>query len=444
MSSDDYQASITKTRSKHFASSETLGEAKLYTRQNTIAMTWKTEMLNALDNELLHDVRLVGTDHCEVPCSKVVLAIRSSIFQKMFFGDFRERNSDLVCLNYSSIVLKLIVRYYYSNDIDLGIFLDRESLTDEQAMLLVQLRDAANYFEIPELFDHVSSEIGLCVFHRDEVECVCSILSELAMRAVEGGSFWDVFIELIKAKPERCLLPKRCSEANKGAIMCSPRLLRKILEEVDDSFLAVRCLQQWFDQEKYTQLDIEGGYRVDETEKQGLWEFAKRVNLKMLTPAQLSQIKPCSIFTIEQLYTAFVFNGFSQLKINSPAARMSPERLKGKTMVYVSGAGVNCLNGFYEQKGQRFTKKGKYGDLLCDFCIARRRYGWSISIYPEDEMVSWIHMYKAPLPTAKYTKKKNINIPFTFWTCLDGKAPAPYVVAIDYSNQATTLQSSQS
>eukprot|EP00980_Cylindrotheca_fusiformis_P031342 scaffold26203_cov127-Cylindrotheca_fusiformis.AAC.1 len=106
-------------------------------------MTWKSDTLAALEDEALHDIRLLGTDNVEIPCTKFALATRSTIFKKMFFGDFKERDSELVSLNYCSTVLKVLVKYCYSDELDLDLILDAESLTDKEAMLLVELRDAA-------------------------------------------------------------------------------------------------------------------------------------------------------------------------------------------------------------------------------------------------------------------------------------------------------------
>jgi hypothetical protein len=395
-------------------------------------MTWKSDMLDALDDETLHDVRLLGTDNVEIACTKFMLASRSPVFKKMFFGEFRERDSDRVSLNYCSTVLKVLVKYCYSDELDLDLILDAESLTDKEAMLLVQLRDAANYFELQEVADHISKEIGESVFHNDEVGCVCAILGELTMRIDDEGAFWDMFLQLAVNKAEECLLPKDFPEANNGAIICPPRLLRKILEKVDDTFVVVRCLQKWFGEEN-KEKDDEG---KPNTEKQPLLDIAKRLDLKRLTTSQLSKIKPCSVFSMQQLYEAFVHHGSIPLTPSS----VSPYRC----VVYVSGAGVQCLNGFYEspfgvKKGVYFVKKGTYGDLDCTFTVQMNFESkkWTISIIPSGENDVALTMYeesscgssRAPLVGMQK------NTPFTFWKCLDGKAPAPYVAMIDLSSR---------
>jgi hypothetical protein len=79
--------------------------------------------------------------------------------------------------------------------------------------------------------------------------CVCAILTELTFRIADKGAFWDMFLQIAINKAEECLLPKDFPETNSGAMVCPPRLLRKIIENVDDTFVVVQCLQKWFGEE---------------------------------------------------------------------------------------------------------------------------------------------------------------------------------------------------
>jgi hypothetical protein len=218
-------------------------------------------------------------------------------------------------------------------------------------------------------------------------------------------------------------------------MICPPLLLRKILENVDDTFVVVRCLQKWFGEEN-KEKDDEG---KPNTDKQALLDIAKRLDLKRLTPSQLSKIKPCSVFSMDQLYAALVHHGSIPPTPSSPLP-VSPY----KGVVYVSGAGVECLNGSYEspflvqgKKGAYFVKKGTYGDLDCIFTVQiSKSKKWTISIIPSGENNAALTMYEeSSCGSSGATERKQKNIPFTFWKCLDGKAPAPYVAMIDLSSK---------
>lgn len=143
------------------------------------------DMLVALEEDVFHDVTLVGIGGEEVPATKAILAIRSPVFRRMFFGNFQERTSDRVSLNYPAVVLKVLVKYCYTDELDLDLlYLDEEApasganpnpgrgvsdpesrspsndagdcgLTDEEAVWMIQLRDAANYLEFYDIPEHL-------------------------------------------------------------------------------------------------------------------------------------------------------------------------------------------------------------------------------------------------------------------------------------------------
>eukprot|EP00980_Cylindrotheca_fusiformis_P015961 scaffold4683_cov112-Cylindrotheca_fusiformis.AAC.2 len=392
-------------------------------------MPWKSDMLAAFEDETLHDIRLVGTDNMEIPCSKFVLATRSMIFKKMFFGDFKERNSDLVSLNYCSTVLKVLVKYCYSDELDLDFILDAESLTDNEAMLLVELRDAAKYFEIPEVANHIAKKLGESVFHDGQLGCVCAILTELTVRVDDEGAFWNMFEQLVTKRADECLFPKDSLVANQGVTLFSPRLLRKILENVSDTYVAVCCLKKWFRNAKETGDDV----NESSADIQALMALSKRLNLTSLSLQQLSKIEPCSVFSMQRLYEALVYHG----------AHPTPQRLffPPSTFVYVSGAGVECLNGYYLYAMNcgfgKFFKYDKYGDLRCECTIevdsASKTWAINVTPYPANglDKITPLKMYEhisdGSIPEGK---EKEYKIPFNCWKCLDGKAPAPYVAMI--------------
>ena len=116
----------------------------------------------------------MGTDDStEIPPTKFLLAIQSPVFERMFFGDFGERHQDKVRLDYPSAVLKVLVHYCYSNEIVLPDLIytkdDPTQFSDEEAVLMVQLRAAANYFELIDLYKKTSEELGKLILNHDNV-----------------------------------------------------------------------------------------------------------------------------------------------------------------------------------------------------------------------------------------------------------------------------------
>jgi len=376
-------------------------------------MSCQRDLRDAMDDEAFMDITLVGTDNAEVPCTKFVLATRSPIFKKMFFGGFQEQQSDRAYLDYPSVILKILVKYCYSDEVDLDFILEAECLTDQEAISLVQLRDAARYFELNDVANHIEREIGEAVFQNKETGCVCAILSELMNRIDDEGPFWDMFLQLVIHKPEECLIPNGPSETNQGAMVCHPRLLSKLLDKVADKYVVVRCLQKWF----------EDGC-MEEESNADLLQVSKNIDLKELSPCQLSSIKPSPLFPMARIYEAFVHHG---------ARTKAPQSQGTNSVIYVSGSGVKAVNGYYYNVSSIFPstfhlyqKEGMYGEMKCHFEVklSSEDCKWTISAIPKGYNSVPLHMYEA-------SSTEGAQPPFKFWKCVEGTEPAPLVAMID-------------
>ncbi|KAL3934724.1 MAG: hypothetical protein SGBAC_009624 [Bacillariaceae sp.] len=373
-------------------------------------MACQRDLLEAMEDEAFVDITLVGTDSLEVPCNKFMLGTRSPIFKKMFFAGFQEKNK--VCLDYPSVVLKVLVKYCYSDEVDLGLILvhEDESLTDQEATTLVQLRDAARYFELLDVANQFEKEIGDLVFQDKQTGCVCAILSELMHRIDDEGPFWDVFLQLAIHKPEECLLPKSPSEVNQGAMACHPLLLAKLLDMLDDTNVVVRCLAKWFDNAS-----------IEEEYNESLVKISKEVDLKELSLVQLSTIEPSPLFPMPRIYEALIYHG---------KRAEAQEQGSINNVVYVSGSGVKGLNGYYYQPffifSNTYQKEGMYGEIACHFevkCLPRDAK-WTISVIPKEKNSVPLNMYEA-------LSTETVQPPFKRWECVEGAGPAPLVVMIN-------------
>ena len=389
-------------------------------------------MLTALGEDSFHDVRLVGTDNKEVPANKFMLATRSQIFKTMFFGDFRESKSETVPLNYSSSVLTVLVKYCYSDELDLSTLFGEKPeccLSDEEAISLVQLLDAANYLQFEELLAIVSSTLCGFVLKQETIGCVCAVLTELMARGGEGSVMWRMMMAAVHESPKKALLPTR-KERNKGVVQCSPGLLRKLLDQVNDQFIVVRCIQEWF--KEHPDKADEGETKDSVEEERALIKTAKEVNLKSFKPYQLSQIKPCSVFEMERLFEAYVYHGSIQRvpSKSPPSTSREPESFS----VLVVGSGVECLNGTYlkpffgsSENRRVYHKSGKYGGLESTFTIEGKKKKWTISVSPLvstfAEEAKKLRMYEAEVSDMALFS-------FASWRCCDGEAPAPYVAML--------------
>lgn len=381
-------------------------------------MTLKKDMLLALDEEVFQDVMLTGTDHVDVPATKAVLAIRSPVFKRMFFGGFQETNGDRVALDYPSLVLKVLVKYCYSDELDLDmIYTDNacDGLTDEEAVLMVQLRDAANYFELPELHLSISNELGESICQKGENMCVCAVLSELFVRGETEGPLWTILVYILDAEPGKCLLPE--SEWNHGVASCSALLLFKILTPSVEPFAAVKAIQQW-NQINSTQASTD--------DLATLQKMADAVEIDSMPSNQLAQIKPCGLFAMEKLHQAFVQRGSMEQGVESTSVSLKAMTRPNQLLVaHIQGAGIESVNGFYKDTGNlfgiNFSKSGLYGDVLSIFELTYTEdKTWQVRVRAQEQTFHQFVLYES-------CSVEKCNAPFAAWHCRDGKAPTPYI-----------------
>jgi hypothetical protein len=102
-----------------------------------------------LTDSRITDVELEGDDGVRLPGCKGLLAARSEVFERMLLGQFAESSEAVVKVGYPGDVLKKIVRYCYTDDVDLTE--SDDSGKKEFIHQLLLLADAANYFELSQL-----------------------------------------------------------------------------------------------------------------------------------------------------------------------------------------------------------------------------------------------------------------------------------------------------
>ena len=155
--------------------------------------------------------------------------------------------------------------------------------------------------------------------------------------------------------------------------------------------------------------------------------MSKKIEFKEFSSYQLSQIKPCSLFLMEQIYDALVHN--ASMQGVDGAVPPSPKVIES-SFVYVAGAGVECINGTYEKiKDKLYRKEAKYGEM--DSVISMRRSksrGWVFEVMPKGgtNLVPLV-MYEE----ASSDYSESLDVPFGLWKVCEGKMPLPYVAVVE-------------
>lgn len=294
----------------------------------------------------LKDVELIGSDGRGVLASKAVLSLRSVVFRRMFFGEFREGTESrcVVPLDYPSSVVSMVVKYCYTDVINYDdLTVGDDCTTGDEAVAMVQLRDFANYLDLVELYRHVSDDLAGMLLSatrckRNEVDLgyMCRLLEELMVREGTGGPLWSTCMELIEEFPESCLLPK--NKEYKGVQCCSFNLLETIFVSIGKKMrpdVAAKALQLW-NKNNSSSLQEE----LDLSEK--IMRLADGVDLESMEATKFVGIDPCPLFPATRLYKA-VRRGVVAKIPNSE----QPLRDNKPIFATVRGAGLEPANGVY-------------------------------------------------------------------------------------------------
>mmetsp|Transcript_28459 Transcript_28459/g.69033 ORF Transcript_28459/g.69033 Transcript_28459/m.69033 type:complete len:454 (-) Transcript_28459:127-1488(-) len=396
-------------------------------------MTWKDDILNAMSEESFFDCHLIGSDAVEVPCSRVFLATQSLYFKTLFFGEFKEQESGRCHLNYRSNIIRVLVKFCHSGDVDLSLVLDQAGLRETEISLLVELRDAGRYVQLDKVVNCTEKEIGDVVFRNRDVQCACVVLTELMIRGEDEGPFWDIFFRYVVENPMSCFCPyfKFKGSTCVATFHPAPHLLARVLEEINDTYVIVRCIQAWETQESNM------NRTSTDAEQESLKAVSKRVDLKALSTLQLSKVQPCSFFPADRILEAFVHHG--------SLSKSSVAHLDLTSVIYVSVAGEKGLEGFYQPhpfSDNRFYKRGEHGGVPCEYEIFINPIDtrWSILMYTGGPLHHSEHSHQAGRSRLLYktSESSSKDIPFNDWECLEGTEPAPFVTTLDRWSERKT------
>ena len=108
------------------------------------------DLIDAINDDEMTDITLVGQDGASVPANRFVLGARSKVLKRMLYGGFREaKDSKIPFYDYDGVILEAIVEYCCRNEIPkFRLYIHRN---EDSARRLVQLFKAADYLELSGL-----------------------------------------------------------------------------------------------------------------------------------------------------------------------------------------------------------------------------------------------------------------------------------------------------
>eukprot|EP00339_Tiarina_fusa_P001570 CAMPEP_0116999586 /NCGR_PEP_ID=MMETSP0472-20121206/2239_1 /TAXON_ID=693140 ORGANISM="Tiarina fusus, Strain LIS" /NCGR_SAMPLE_ID=MMETSP0472 /ASSEMBLY_ACC=CAM_ASM_000603 /LENGTH=539 /DNA_ID=CAMNT_0004699049 /DNA_START=102 /DNA_END=1718 /DNA_ORIENTATION=+ len=323
------------------------------------------DLLEALHDDEMTDISLIGHDGVSIPAKKFVLAARSKVLKRMLYGSFREATATEIPFHeYDGVILEAIVEYCCRNEIPkFRLYINR---SEESARRLVQLFKAADYLELTELAKMVAQMAHNLTSRFPPLACAVYDEADLYTK-VSADS-----LMMIQCRPY-VTLPPHCESG--GGITClSESKLLLIYQNKDikaGELFLFEMLEQWKELSEHPE-----AARV-------VKECAKDLILDNIEPHHLLGTVTESGFCSERRITEAITKQAlraSQDRIWSLPSRGRPEVER----ILVEGAGSKNTNGIYYRIGGLSN-----GDLYSKQEVAcGQQYVYTLSISEnKDEVV---------------------------------------------------------
>ena len=326
-----------------------------------------------LNDDEISDVALLGTDGKRVVAIRSMLAMRSRFFKKLFFGRFKESGLFEVPLGYSSLVLKAVVEYCYTDEIKTTF----ENLSfEETARSMVGLVAAGNYFELGGLMQR--SYRLTCLMMDEYPALACAVLDEsVSGQNCHTEELSRVALGIIRLRTESALLPP--DTYGLGVQSLGDTAMERVMVDHQiqaNELVLFRCLKRWAER---------GGDRLSAAQR-----LATKIDFGKVAPSDLATIVAESqLVSTEALLAAYRTQA---LQAERKGMVFSQKRTLNESIhgnVMVQGAGLRELNGIYTSdvhprywQHPQYSRKGTLpGYLAGEFMLH--------TIIMDDETKKW-------------------------------------------------------
>jgi hypothetical protein len=227
------------------------------------------------------DITLKGTDGVVVHANRCLLAARSTVFDKMLYGQFSEATKSVVELPYSGEVLENLVSYIYTDKADLLNMEEVATMEGTFAPIMFALIDAATYFELPSLRNK-TEELACSTMEKNPAFGIACLYACEQFPSIEDSRAKDNAWALIRSNPKVLL---------KENVVCffSPRMIESFLQDQNlatDELTLFKILQEWSlveDERASTNTELNSSSR-----KRKASELTKYILLEQIEPIHLS------------------------------------------------------------------------------------------------------------------------------------------------------------
>eukprot|EP00529_Nitzschia_sp_RCC80_P014179 CAMPEP_0113523458 /NCGR_PEP_ID=MMETSP0014_2-20120614/45716_1 /TAXON_ID=2857 /ORGANISM="Nitzschia sp." /LENGTH=720 /DNA_ID=CAMNT_0000421549 /DNA_START=355 /DNA_END=2517 /DNA_ORIENTATION=+ /assembly_acc=CAM_ASM_000159 len=353
------------------------------------------DILDALQDEELHDVTLEGSDSIPISANRFVLAARSSVLRRMLYGPFLEADSNRIHLaEYDSVILDAVVEYCCRNEISkFRLYIHRTAASSKR---LVQLAKAADYLALTGLADLVVQMAHNLTTRYPPLACAVFEEADLNSKVAMDS------LQMIRCRPY-VTLPNDCETAGGISCITSRHKLEVIYKDLGvqaGELFLFQMLQEWYNESRQNQIDQQQrqrqqqqqrGIRVGETDKDEPNEHRnnQKYNNELLDTVQacashllLEHIEPRDLIDVVRP-SGFCTEPSITDAITKQALKASSQQLwslssRGPQLerILVEGAGSKNVNGIYYRidglaNGELYSKR----EISCG-----QQYVYSLSI----------------------------------------------------------------
>lgn len=259
--------------------------------------TYSEALLKLQKSEKYADIVLKGNDDIECPAIRCFLAARSVVFDKMLYGNFAEASKMTVPLPFSGDVIKSLVKYIYTDDIDYYPITKGVSVTkaeQEYAVKLMGLWNAAEFFALPNLKTKVATVVQEVIRKKPKISVIC-------LHSCETKETETVVFDTIRDDPDEAL----CD--NPAVALLSEATLRSILNEYLNvkELTLFKMVQEWIRPGEGVVAEQSAHFDEKDRISQGI-DMIKGLSLERIKPDDIIRIvQPSGLVSESQLLETF-------------------------------------------------------------------------------------------------------------------------------------------
>ena len=251
------------------------------------------DLISSIDDEAMLDIMLVAKDGGEIPASRFVLGARSTVLQKMLFSEGQIGGSPELKLDYSSKVVRTLVHYCRTNELNQ----DWQSKDEVGARELVNLCNCACCFQLEGLTELVCDLASSLT--KTHPHLACAIYDEAAAHGEVVDIIKFIARYAIRQNPEAALLRRNeFGNRDPGISSLGPTVVEEIISDprmCTEEINMFRAVALWADARNYA--DGVNNDSLDDSFNSATYLKERRALAKQITARciDLSKIAPSEL-----------------------------------------------------------------------------------------------------------------------------------------------------